>query len=217
MDWDGTYVECTLVEVSKKNGINYGWIPEYNIDCLYIKRKNLLPVIIDEIKYVFGIRKIGTRYNKRYIFFPPNIQYNTWLEETRLSDINEKLSYSNIRQCRNILAFRYLLGLTNINERSILYRNGVLYDFNDINCHEFGEKISLSMRVMKDWFKEIDVNKTIFLMLKNKDIKNKVELILHVRIELTKVIEVIDKKHIDMVSTVCNRLIDIFDHVTTGY
>jgi len=215
MDWDGTFLHCTLVEVSKNKGIHYGWIQEYNIDCIYIKRKNLIPVIIDEIKYIFGIRKMGTRYNKRYIFYPPNIQSNTWLEETRLSEIKEKLSYSNVRQCRDILAFRYLLGLTTISERSILYRDGIVYDFNDINCHEFGEKISLSMRVIKDWFTEIDVNKTIFLMLKKKDIKNKVELILHVRIELTKVIENVDKKHIDMVSTICNRLIDVFDHVTT--
>ncbi len=213
LEWDGTYLDCSLVPVFELKGIKYGWIPEYDLDCVYIRRKNLLPVIIDEIKYIFNLKKIGTRYNRKNIFYSPYTVNGVWYEETRLSEIDAKLTYFNLREGRKILAFRCLLGMTSINEKSILFRNGQLYDFNDNTCHEFDEKISLTMRIVKDWFNEIDINKTTLIMIKKPGVKDTVSLILQVRLELTKVIELIDKKYVDLVSTVCNRLIDTIDNV----
>lgn len=81
--WDGSYLECSLIKTKIVDGIRYGMIKEYNMPCLYIQKKNLLPVIIDEMKPIFGLSKVGSRYNKSHIFFSPYIEDGKWCEETR--------------------------------------------------------------------------------------------------------------------------------------
>lgn len=211
MEWDGTYLECTIENVYTKDGINYGRIKEYNIDCIYIKKKNLLPVIIDEIKYIFDIEKLGSRYNKKFIIYRAYNIKELWIEDKRLSSYGEEITYSSYREGRKILAFRSIIGLTSINERSILVRHGKLFDFNDINIHEFDEKISISARILKDWFSEIDINRVSFLMIKGNSPLDKLALVPEIRTKIVEVVERLDKRYLDLVSAICHRLLNIVD------
>lgn len=220
--WDGTELFEHIEFVHRnpegriviKDGLLYARIPRLDIPCICVKRKSMLPVIIDEIKYIFGIKQLGTRYTKRYVVYPGFIENEIWYEDIRLSNAKFKLTYSNRRDVRDILAFRYLLGLTSINTRSIIIRHNTVYDFYDNTVHEFAEKAYITDAALREWFTEIDLYKTIRLMLKKTPFKDQIGQLFYVRSKLTEVIERVDKSYIHMVSSICDRIMDCIDHVS---
>lgn len=103
------------------------------------------------------------------------------------------------------------MGLTNIQERSILVRDKRLYDFFDISFHPVDDKIVLTLRILNDWFNEININRSISILLKFFNITDSIELIIHIRKEILEIIERIDKSYIFLTSLIADRISDALD------
>jgi hypothetical protein len=197
MDWNGTRLDFEIEHVKTVNKINYGYLKGTDQECIYVKRKNLLPVIIDEIKPLFDLHKLGCRYNDKYIIYRPYILYEEWWEEELLKKYSTPLTYTNRRELRNILLFRYILELKQINENSIIVRDKHLYSY--FEHTGFSEK-ELSMRIINDHFSENDLSESLNIMLKRGTAnRNDGHLFFQLRKEITKIVRRVDKNHIYLV------------------
>lgn len=211
MQYNGTYVDCELVGVSRQANIRYGHLEGSNEDCIYIMKKSLIPVIIDQIKPIFRLNKIGCHYTNKYIIYKPCIIKGLWAEELKLSDYKGDLSLSQIEQVRRILVFRYIVGLPSINERSILMRGKKMYSYGDESVKFSDEDRCLTKALHERWFKEENMVSTLISMLKRGDSFDQINDILEIRINIEKVIKKIDRRHLNIVSIIIDRISTTLD------
>ena len=123
--------------------------------------------LIDEIKPIFGLEKIGTHWAhldcKIYIFskcyYKTVDGYDTIKEDTVLNDIGymEELRIP----VQNIFIFRELLGIYKNTEKNILVRS-YNHDIKIIGCDEpdlkpFKKNKCISNAILEKWFNEEDV------------------------------------------------------------
>lgn len=206
MKFNGTYIKCDLINVTVVSNIRYGYLPEFDHDCIYINKKSLIPVIIDRIKPLFGLNRLGCFYNDKHIIYKPCIINGLWAEELRLSDYTGELTPYQIDQVRRILTFRYIVGLPSINERSILVRGDKMYDYGDETVKFSDIDRCLSKSVHSRWFNKVSMVDTLISMLKTGDKFDQINDVLEIRIKIEKVIKKINKRHLDIVSLIIDRI-----------
>jgi hypothetical protein len=206
LEYKGTYIKCDLIPVKKINHINYGWISTFDQDCIYILAKTLIPVIIDQMKPIFGLNKLGCFYNDRYIIYTPCILRGMWTEEMRLTEYEGELTESQKREVRKILVFRYIVGLTSIHERSVLIRGKKLYDYGGESIKFDDRDRYLTKAVHVRWFKETSMVDTLKGMIKRGKKFDQINDILEIRIKLERIVKKIDKKYLNIVSVITDRI-----------
>lgn len=206
IEYNGTYVKCDLVPVKKINYINYGWISTFDKDCIYIVAKTLIPVIIDNMKPIFKLNKLGCCYNDKYIIYTPCIMRGTWVEEMRLNEYEGELSDSQKDEVRKILVFRYIVGLTSIHERSILIRGKKLYDYGGESIKFDDRDRYLTKAVHSRWFRETSMVSTLKDMVKRNKEFDQINDILEIRIKLERIVKKVDKKYLNIVSVITDRI-----------
>lgn len=127
MEFNATYLESFGYE---KIYDKYWFMKNYNIVVFPIKAKNLELCIIDELKPLFNIEKIGTRWTKIkesiYILYKVTILDNQIIEPIKVTDFHNK-------QCYKLYFFRELLGIpTNKNVLEAIVINNEFVNFYDI-------------------------------------------------------------------------------------
>lgn len=128
MEFNGTYLEYFgHIIINNK----YWKLHKYNVIILPIRVKTLELCIIDELKELFNITKIGTRWtkvkNSAYVLYKVIVDNNNEvIEPLRITDFNNK-------QCYKIYFFRELFGIpTNKNVIEGIFINKEFVNFYDI-------------------------------------------------------------------------------------
>lgn len=188
-NWDGSnvtnFIENVIIQEGKYNKRKYWKIikgDDYEI-CLVKTSPNTFPCLIDELKPVFNLEKIGTHWfkfkSKTMILLRLINKDNTVLEELTLDKI--KLSLDKIKfnkylqhEVQKIFIFRELLGMTANFEKSIILRNKGLYikpiSFNDTNMAPYSEGKVIPETIIKKWFNDGDLNEAVLKMFGSENI-----------------------------------------------
>jgi hypothetical protein len=130
--WDGTFLgkinKTNILQIIKFKKDTY-WkikIGEMTFHCLAKQSKNTYPCIIDELKYLFKIPKLGTHYCK----INSKIYILVRVLTGNIYDINVDVKLNELQyddplfmdKVRRIYAFRELLGITVSTDNSIRVR-----------------------------------------------------------------------------------------------
>jgi hypothetical protein len=177
-----------------------------------LRYKNDIPIIIDECKPLFGIKKVGK--HKAILKSVPiiliryqgDISLKRYLIDTMLTP--EKTGKYFIEEIRKVFAFRWLMCLNNNFENTIEVRTGVGINY-PISCREntFNyDSSSVSTRIPKTiihtWFENKDelVDTTISILIKEKDLSV-------LRFEIQKIIKKFDKHLISWNNSIFEKLL----------
>jgi Fe-S-cluster formation regulator IscX/YfhJ len=219
MNWDGSYI--TNIKVIKDFNIKKTryWKFEYQniIDyCIVKTLEDNVKCLIDELKPVFGLSKLGTHrinYNSnRYIMIKANytmtnthtfIVYDMCLSE--LTNIDDKL----IKQVQEIYAFRNIVGLVYNNDMAIIIRNNkkffypISYREKTINFKQNG----LSDALYDKWFSNTTLSECICRLTGFDKDENKMGEKLNIyRKKIEEVINRVDKNYIWIVNFIIERI-----------
>ena len=171
------------------------------------------PCLIDEIKPVFGLQKIGThwfwQYNKIMILQKARIVDGVVVQELHLNE----LTYHHHRlevEVRKIFTFRELLGMSKNHEKSIILR-----DFEDrilpVSFYEPGMEPAhkgkvIPESIMKKWFDGITIDQCVTKLLEVYDINDMSKKLSILRKDLEGIVLRVDKEQITMVDEILTRI-----------
>lgn len=203
------YVETVIVRTSKGN----------------------IPSLIDEIKPVFGLPKLGTHWckvgSKYYILIKCllNIQgyvqeeysLKTYLEllnnsnNNKNKSVEELLDALTIMQIRGIFAFREILGITKNFESSIVMRKrGNSYypiSFYEPNMKDIGVKVMPSS-ILEKWFENTTLDEEVKKLVKIYNLEELAAKVQDIRSKLEKIITRLDPDNIRFSDYICTKIID---------
>lgn len=188
----------------------------YEETCIVRSSKGSITALIDEIKIVFGLPKLGTHWIKKdnkfklLIRCPKTQGYIK--DEQSLKDYL-KTNTSNClleMQIREIYAFRELLGVTRTYDSSITMRKGKngIYplSFYEPNMTSIDHKVVPST-VLEKWFEETDLDVAISKLTKIRTIDDITVRLHEIRRDIEKIILRIDKELILFLDHILTRII----------
>jgi hypothetical protein len=221
--WDGTDIGPIDKSIyscvkSEDDHILYIWTRNQKgehklIPVKILKYKNDIPIIIDECKPLFGIKKVGKHkatlksFPVILIRYQGDISLKRYLSDTMMTP--DKTGKYFIEEIRKVFAFRWLLCLNNNFENTIEVRTGAGINY-PISCREntFNyDSSSVSTRIPKTiihtWFenKEELLDKTISSLVKDKDLSV-------LRFEIQKIIKKFDKQLISWNNGIFEKLLE---------
>jgi hypothetical protein len=226
--WDGSdigYVsDANIRAIGDVSAFNeqYWWLTKGNfgVACTLTRAATCLANIIDEIKPLFGLPKLGTHRCRRE---DSHYYTLTYVEVNTTNNIVERLPLSMITipttdllQCyvRRTLAFREVIGLKSSNESNLLVRNDGapadrVFSAGEISIIYHDHNAVVPESVKKRWFPELDrgcaVNQEILLMANVADLTQLSERVLLLRSGIEYVIDRIDKHCIWIINTIMAR------------
>lgn len=176
--WNGTYLG-EISDENIKNRFYYSsfeyWIvalDRYLTTCMVKKTKHYTTCLVDELKPIFGLNKLGTHYCKYKTSYAILIRARTNLtgdliiSDTLLSSCVNILDSGIIEQIKRIYIFRDLLCLTKSTDSSIALRindklNSVVYPISMIDSNIKLERLTdltistyLSEIIFSRWIKD---------------------------------------------------------------
>lgn len=229
--WDGSDIgrlnedELMLIGTSQKTGKKY-WritIGNFHTIAMIIRSPSSLPCVIDELKSIFGLPKIGTHRcrlpdsNKCILLRVAVDQRNNIVEEVPLDSITlESYDVPLLESIRRTLAFREALGIKKTTENNLWLRRDHTGNLCVVGSGE-SNVISLgSDKVIKDilrerWFgvkeKPCPIDQTIFMTWINAyDQEGLSSKLNSIREQVNVTIHRVDHKHIPYVSQIMTRI-----------
>ena len=211
--WDGSDVtefikdETTHIHEAQSEKRMY-WIieRENEIETVLAKTStHTFACLVDELKPVFGLEKMGTHWvklhGKIYILFKPEKdRKNVILEELTLNEYkndkndkhkNHEYKYDKNfeREIRKIFLFREIVGVPRNTEKNVILRIKGLYvqpiSFYEANLKPDNSGKVLSNIILDRWFKDVDLDKAVadFFQITSIERINDVLLPLHQKLE----------------------------------
>lgn len=244
LKWDGsditTYVKNCQITSGKYGRYRYLKLvhtkTQQTVYCIKRRITNTLSLIIDELKPIFGLSKMGTHraYYKGDLVLLIRVE-SISVDFVGLESIQEFIRYERTlkesleqqpdiisawlfrRQVQEIFAFRELLGISRSYESTIRIRTGTNFNY-PISFYELSltpypsdsTKQFISDKMLNKWFYDYDVSldDTIKRMLNiNTDLTNLTEQIMKLRDALDDVIYRIDKSMIAYSSYIIDRIL----------
>lgn len=229
--WDGTDVTDIITQSdifeAKYNKLNY-WviqiktpntiqsqettITETTITCIVRSGKNL-PCLIDELKPVFGLQKLGTHWCKHggkiYVLIRCIMTEEGYIkEETTLNMVTEVTPLLKL-QIQEIFAFRELLGVTCSYESSIIIRekknNTYPISFYEPNMATVDTKV-IPFNVLDKWFEDSSIDEVVKRLCRIHTI-DRIGTVLHnIRSQIDEIVERVDRRTISYKSCIMNRI-----------
>jgi hypothetical protein len=207
--WDGSF----LKEVKKKDIESVMTIDGHK--GRLIKVKNTLPFILDELKPLLQLNKLGTRKitSGRHIY----LLYKYHEEDVTLEAYSQDKKLNNFLfdQIRNIYAVRELMGLAKNSQRNIIIRqekgkNVKAISIGENNCNIEQEKKQLSNKVMKECFTDKTLEQTVCQLLDYEHENNvkKIAFLQTLRDNVDKIIQRVDKEYVWFTSYLIERVED---------
>lgn len=234
LKWDGTHLgqfhESIILAKTKTKHGRY-WkikIPltdkpeprEVEVYCLAKIVKNFFPAIIDEIKPIFGLPKMGTHTLRIEGFLYLIIRIPTIrgiiIEDHCLNEltINPTTNMLFCRQVQEILCFRDLLALSSTYESSIHVRYmepnhpfPISFVENNMNFTE-NKRPVLSKRMIKRWFGDTPINIVLLRLMRigKDDLRRFPEILAKYRKDIEEAINRVNKDSIWCSNFILNRL-----------
>lgn len=168
----------------------------------FYKKNGSANLIIDELKYLFNIQKIGK--NSCKLNGTEVILARTNEKETFLSEYEGEITPEMLSDIRNCYLFRWCLGLTSNDDRSLAVisspnKNPYITSVKEIKvCYQ---KSKISRDIINRWF---DGDREIFNSLLNEKFSKRIAF--HIRSEISDVIRRIDSDEIYWVYLIMNRI-----------
>lgn len=220
--WDGSHLgeitEANITSITISNAIYWKLkIGLSEVICAARPIKDFFPLIIDELKPVFTLKKSGTHsvYRRKQLYLLTRIPLTDAgkiLEEVSLKDIDlsSRVNVVFSRQIQTILCFRELLAISPACESTIHVRcppRGVPYPISVRETRmSFGTyKPILSKVTLKKWFPHNEQNLVIQSMIREDD-DDIVTTIAKVRTKIEDIINRIDKEVIWCSAFIVDRL-----------
>lgn len=222
--WDGTNITDIISESdiyeAKYNGKTY-WIIKYidNDDklheeiCMVRSCKNSISCLIDELKPVFGLPKVGTHWFKqgakmKMLLKCVKTKEGYIKEEITLNKINIYTSLMML-QIQEIFTFRELLGITCSYESSIVIRemrkNVYPLSFYEPNMTIDDRKV-IPFTILDKWFLGTSMDEVVKRLLKINKIDRIGEVLHNIRGKIEKTIERVDRRAITYKTCIMNRI-----------
>ena len=217
--WDGTNITDIIkkseIYEAKYNKKRYWVIKHGNVTetCMVKPCKSSITCLIDELKPVFGLIKIGTHWfvhkgKMKILLKTVKTKEGHIKEEITLNQIEVYTSLM-ILQIQEIFVFRELLGITCSYESSIVIResrrNVYPISFYEPNMTMEDKKI-IPYTVLDKWFKNISMNDVAKRLLKIHKIDRLGEVLHDIRSKIDKVIERVDRRTISYKNCILNRI-----------
>ncbi len=184
--WDGSHLGTLKIDqVYEHDTIKVGrllkicdlTVNQYTTTCLVKSIESLLPAILDELKPIFSLEKIGThtfRHGGRLmIAYKPYLVHDEVFPELTLDNIHVSLVKKIEDQVRLNLAFREIFGITDTHEKSLIvrYKNPsnlleipTVISFlepGSVAGQQDGLESILAQTLVDRWFSHDDPNKTM--------------------------------------------------------
>lgn len=184
--WDGSHLgTLNLDQVQEHDAIKVGrllkvcdlTVNQQTVTCLIKSIDSILPAILDELKPIFSLEKIGThtfRYKGHLmIAYKPYLIRGEIFPELTLDGIHSSLFKKIEAQVRLNLAFREVFGITDTHEKSLIVRYKNPGNLNEIPTvisflepgsvagQEDGFESVLAQTLIDRWFSRDDPNKTV--------------------------------------------------------
>ena len=186
-------------------------IRKSNITCYAWKYKDDIPLIIDELKPIFGLIKIG-----RHKCIIEGVK----LLIARIVDIEENITCGELKDCdviRQHLAFRYLLGVITRGEFLWYRPTHGLTSYKDCGITFVKESSSISISNINKWFdgERNNIISTIKILLKSTQ-SNEVSfirIVQAIRIKIDAIIRKINQEYIYICSGFMSRVQIYLSHI----
>jgi hypothetical protein len=171
-----------------------------------------LPCLIDELKIIFGLEKIGTHWlklnGKIYIISQLELENGDVLDEITLDQYKYDRNIED--EVQKIFMFRELLGLTMNFEKNILLRKKQFY-IQPISFYETGMHPSKSGKVLPNtildkWFKNTDLDSETCKFFNIDNIENMNEVLLDLKTKLEKIFNRVDPNSIMNIDEILSRI-----------
>lgn len=216
--WDGTDVSDIISRsdiYEAEYGKNKYWIIQNvkKVTCLMRNSKSTIPCLIDELKPVFGLQKLGTHWCKQ----GGKIRILIKCVETSEGHIKEELSINKLEtyspliklQIQEIFAFRELLGVTCSYSSNIIIREckNNLYpiSFYEPNMLTTDTKI-IPFTVLEKWFNDSSIDFVVKRLCKIHSL-DRLSVVLHnLRNSIEETIDRVDRRLITYKSCIINRI-----------
>ena len=221
--WDGSNV----TDIISKSDIYQGkyndkiyWMIKYDnnkiieeVICIIKSCKNTIPCLIDELKPVFGLPKLGTHW----FIYKKKMKMLIKCVRTKKGYIKEEITLNKIEVCTRLLilqiqeifTFRELLGVTCSYESSIIIRESKnsIYpiSYYDPNMTIKDVKV-IPFTVLNKWFKGTSIDNVVKRLLKIYKIDRIGEVLYNIRNKIEKIIERVDKRAISYKTCIINRI-----------
>ena len=230
-NWDGSEVTNLLKDCNIEEGIYGKYIywkiyddslgvnsPQY---CMVRTMSNgTLSCLIDEIKPIFKLQKIGThwiKYNGKKLIL---LKVNLNSEGAIIFDLTLDLLPYHERlagEVRKIFAFRELLGMTKSYEKSIILREYKKYivpiSFYEPNMEPSCGKFILPKTVLEKWFEDISIDEVVKKMLEIESSQEITLKLYNLRSEIEKIVERCDRNCITFVDEILSRVGARLQHI----
>ena len=218
--WDGSDVtdfinnEKTFIREAEYKKITY-WViinEKERETCSVKPTTSLLSCLIDEMKPIFGLEKIGTHWfkfkGKNMLMHKLEIVDGCILEELTLKDVkyNEKLE----PEVQKIFIFREILGMSKSFESSIVLRNKKFFikpvSFYEPNMVPSKKSNVLPNTILDKWFSKTSVDKVVLKMFKLDKIENLTSVLLELKTKLDKIVERVNPDAVTNIDEILSRI-----------
>ena len=177
-----------------------------------LKYRDEVPLIADECKPLFGIKKVGKHkatlcgYEVILVRYQGDISLKKYLQDRNLKP--EKTGVYFIEEMRKIFAFRWIMCLNNNFENTIEVRtegttcHPISCKENTFSYHATENATRIPKTIIKNWFEDNDdlSEKYIIDMLKDKDISM-------IRIQIQKIIMKFNKQLIGWNNSIFDKML----------
>jgi len=224
--WDGSclgllnkhnFIE--IIKLENKLTMYHIKTDKYDFYCYGRKSNSSHQCICDELKVIFGIRKLGTHWCKYgqglsvYIFWP--IRYNTFgqiQDELKLNQLGYVDESNFVKQVQNIFVFRDLINVGVNFENTIIVRQSyqnnkkpypISYKETTINPHKH---IYIPNTVYSRWFKSNTINDALCRIFNITHYNQIADLIFKIRSVIQDIINRVDNQNIWLENYIIERL-----------
>lgn len=218
LTWDGSYLGslCKKNITISKVGKEVLWTFTYKeskCQAFAVSNKGMFPCIVDELKPIFGLSKVGTHSarvgGKIFILRKPLLIDGKVCQDILLSDKEVKICPLLAKQIRDIFAFRFIMCVSTSFNRYIHIRKepkkwsrAVSYNESSFNIREGA---SLTQTVLKKWFSRVDLDTVVKGILNPKG-EDMVKVIARYRNSISEVILRVDKELILLEDEIIHRI-----------
>jgi hypothetical protein len=219
--WDGSelkgFIDENIIEKIVIRTFEY-WVISYNNErtvALIRKTKCYTPCIVDELKVLFGLQKLGTHYVKNGATYTILIRARTdtsgkdVITEYTLNNVDIKSIDDDIKsQIKQTYVFRDLLCLTKSTDSSLIIRKTPQQDFYVVSLIDSAIKLKkildinkstyLPEAVFKKWFKDNESpNKILYKMCRVYNSRNLTVRIFQLKCEIEKITQRVSSGKLD--------------------
>lgn len=200
---EGSYEKNTYWKLTHKDILEY---------CIVRQSGTTIPCLIDELKPIFNMHKIGTHWiryrGKKLILLRLIVKDEIIIQDITLDKIKFRQSLSH--EVQKIFVFRELLGLSRSWESSIILRERNHFmrpmSFYEPNMTPASEEKVIPNTVLEKWFKNTSLDDVVKKLLKVEKLEDIPKTIHNLRTKMETVVNRVNKDEITHIDEILKRI-----------